>query len=386
MWKCMWPRKKETDKEEKEAITTQSTNEENNQDSQQTRGRGRGDNSRNVANVVKEKANYVDEEVEPTFLLADKGKRGEEDMWYFDTNASNHTGGNKEKFVDLDELVNGKVTFGDLSQILIYTESLKLKTTRAFLVIAQESGPQRSQISDDDQSKKDIPSGSASNIGDDQSKNDIPSDFDLHLPAPPQVVEPKQLHSASIERDPRLHIQIHEYPVNQRDGDFTGQDVKTLKFQLMHYQLDVPSDPEFQNISSFTDLCRELVPTPLTIPESAFASGYDIKALRFDIGGEFTSNYFKKICEENRIHHPLTVSRSLQQNRVAEKKNKTILNMARSKTLQEAWSERKPSVSHLWVFGSIAHVNVSDERRTKLDNKNEKLVFIGFKIQRLQIV
>ncbi|XP_059670908.1 uncharacterized protein LOC132316452 [Cornus florida] len=41
--------------------------------------------------------------------------------------------------------------------------------------------------------------------------------------------------------------------------DFTSQDVKTLKHQLMHYQLDVPSDPKFQNISSLTDLSRELV-------------------------------------------------------------------------------------------------------------------------------
>ncbi|XP_059654658.1 uncharacterized protein LOC132301427 [Cornus florida] len=41
--------------------------------------------------------------------------------------------------------------------------------------------------------------------------------------------------------------------------DFTGQDVKSLKFQLIHYQLDVPNDPVFQNTSSLTDLCGKLV-------------------------------------------------------------------------------------------------------------------------------
>ncbi|XP_059670803.1 uncharacterized protein LOC132316325 [Cornus florida] len=61
-------------------------------------------------------------------------------------------------------------------------------------------------MSDDYQSKKDIPS--ASNI--DNDLNSQPS-------ALPQVVEPKQLHSTYIERDPGLCIQIHEYPVNQRD-------------------------------------------------------------------------------------------------------------------------------------------------------------------------
>ncbi|KAM1689023.1 hypothetical protein ACFX2K_036826 [Malus domestica] len=48
------------------------------------------------------------------------------------------------------------------------------------------------------------------------------------------------------------------------------------------------------------------------------------------------------------------------------------------KTPQEAWSGRKPGISHLRVFGSIAYVHVLDERRTKLDDKSEKFIFIGY--------
>ena len=48
------------------------------------------------------------------------------------------------------------------------------------------------------------------------------------------------------------------------------------------------------------------------------------------------------------------------------------------KTPQEAWSGRKPGISHLIVFGSIAHVHVPDERRTKLDDKSERYIFIGY--------
>ncbi|XP_072076528.1 uncharacterized protein [Arachis hypogaea] len=73
-------------------------------------------------------------------------------------------------------------------------------------------------------------------------------------------------------------------------------------------------------------------------------SGYEIKALRTDRGGEFTSNEFKAFYENHGIQRPLTVPRSPQQNRVAERKNRTILNMVRmmlkSKSLpKELWGE-----------------------------------------------
>ena len=59
-------------------------------------------------------------------------------------------------------------------------------------------------------------------------------------------------------------------------------------------------------------------------------SGYEIKAMRSDRGGEFTSGEFQEFCETNGIRRPLTVPRSPQQNGVAERKNRTVLDMARS--------------------------------------------------------
>ncbi|KAM2003469.1 hypothetical protein ACFX15_027030 [Malus domestica] len=105
--------------------------------------------------------------------------------------------------------------------------------------------------------------------------------------------------------------------------------------------------------------------------------------MRSDRGGEFTSKEFQEFCEANGIRRPLTVPRSPQQNGVAERKNQTIIDMARSmlkskrlpkelwaeavacavylsnrsptrsvwgKTSQEAWSRRKSGISHLRVF------------------------------------
>ena len=73
-------------------------------------------------------------------------------------------------------------------------------------------------------------------------------------------------------------------------------------------------------------------------------SGQKIKALRSDRGGEFTSKEFQEFCAISRIRHFLTVPRSPQQNGVAERKNRTILDMARSMLkskhlLKEFWAK-----------------------------------------------
>jgi len=49
------------------------------------------------------------------------------------------------------------------------------------------------------------------------------------------------------------------------------------------------------------------------------------------------------------------------------------------KTPQEVWTGKKPSLSHLRVFGCDAYVHVPKEKLTKLDIKSEKCIFIGYK-------
>jgi transposase InsO family protein len=51
------------------------------------------------------------------------------------------------------------------------------------------------------------------------------------------------------------------------------------------------------------------------------------RALRTDRGGEFTSQDFTNFCGVNRIRRQLTATYTPQQNRVAERKNQTIMNM-----------------------------------------------------------
>jgi hypothetical protein len=48
-------------------------------------------------------------------------------------------------------------------------------------------------------------------------------------------------------------------------------------------------------------------------------------------------------------------------------------------TPHEVCSGKKPSLQHLRVFGCDAYVHVPKENRSKLDNKAEKCIFIGYK-------
>uniref|UniRef100_A0A0V0HMV8 Putative ovule protein n=1 Tax=Solanum chacoense TaxID=4108 RepID=A0A0V0HMV8_SOLCH len=64
-------------------------------------------------------------------------------------------------------------------------------------------------------------------------------------------------------------------------------------------------------------------------------SGCKLKALRSDNGGEYTSNEFNKYCEDMGIDHKLTVSYSPEQNGVSERKNRTVVEMARCLLLEK---------------------------------------------------
>lgn len=143
------------------------------------------------------------------------------------------------------------------------------------------------------------------------------------------------------------------------------------------------------------------------------ASGLLIKTLRTDRGGEFVSADFNVFCEENGICRELTAPYTPEQNGVAERKNRTVVEMARSmiqakglpiyfwaeavatavyllnlsptkavrnQTPFEAWTGRKPTVSHLKVFGCIAYALVKTYSR-KFDERSAKYIFVGYSSQ-----
>jgi len=136
-----------------------------------------------------------------------------------------------------------------------------------------------------------------------------------------------------------------------------------------------------------------------------------IMKLKTDNGGEYMSKDFQASLTSKGIEHQLTVH-SLQQNGVAERLNRTLMESARAMlshsnlpnkfwaeavataaylmnrtttsanegqlTPFEKWYGHKPNISHLGVFGFAAYSHVPSMERRKLDKKAQRMGFIGY--------
>jgi hypothetical protein len=56
-----------------------------------------------------------------------------------------------------------------------------------------------------------------------------------------------------------------------------------------------------------------------------------------------------------------------------------LVNRSPEKTPHEVWTGKKPSLTHLNMFGCDAYIHVPKENRSKLDKNVEKYIFIGYK-------
>ena len=141
------------------------------------------------------------------------------------------------------------------------------------------------------------------------------------------------------------------------------------------------------------------------------STGGKVKILRSDNGGEYKSKSMSEFRKSRGIVHELTVPYTPEQNGVAERMNRTLVESARSMmshaklpvrfwaeaigtaaylrnrsptvavkgmTPFERWFGRKPSLSQLRIFGCDAYAHIAKEKRRKLDPKSKLCVFVGY--------
>ena len=128
------------------------------------------------------------------------------------------------------------------------------------------------------------------------------------------------------------------------------------------------------------------------------------------------STDFYEYLRQRGITHELTIAHTPEQNGVAERMNRTLIECARTMlshaglpksfwgeavntaayirnrtsstafndcttTPYERWHGKKPDVSNLRVFGCVAYGGIPKSNRLKLDKKCRKLRFVGYSIQ-----
>ena len=133
-----------------------------------------------------------------------------------------------------------------------------------------------------------------------------------------------------------------------------------------------------------------------------------IKSLRSDRGGEYLSQAFLDYLKDNGILSQWTPPYTPQHNGVAERRNRTLLDLVRSMmgkanlpksfwgyaletvvyilnrvssksvevTPYEIWTNKKPYLSYMKVWGCLAYVKwtISD----KLEVRSDKCLFVGY--------
>lgn len=134
------------------------------------------------------------------------------------------------------------------------------------------------------------------------------------------------------------------------------------------------------------------------------------KVIRSDRGGEYMGKIFQNYIIAQGIQNHRTAPYSPQQNGIAERKNRTLIEMARcmiieagleksfwgeavvmanyvqnrlpsrevSTTPFQNWFGSKPSIEHFRRFGSKCFTFVPDEKRRKLDSKAIESIFVGY--------
>lgn len=248
------------------------------------------------------------------------------------------------------------------------------------------------------------------------------------------VVQGMKITGGQTKFDCETCVMAKQPNVRNRDPDVRA----TEPFELVHTDLSGPIDPiakdGFRYAIVFTDdyssnmftyflreksdatratekFLADITPygkvKTLSFHEDIFPSG-EIKRVRSDNGGEFTSQEFGDLLTKNKIKHEKSAPYSPHQNGTAERSWRTLFEMARSLLLEgglpknlwtyavmtathirnRCYSQRlkdtpygittgkKPDVGRMQIFGSTCYPIVQNPK--KLDPRSSKGVFIGY--------
>ncbi|GKV23723.1 hypothetical protein SLEP1_g33425 [Rubroshorea leprosula] len=296
------------------------------------------------------------------FMVCHPKEVSKKNVWYLDTGCGNHVCGDKSAFSDLDESCQDKVKFGDNSTIAVKGRG-KLQE-KGYEILIKDGVCQI-------------------------------HDSNLSLIAKIKMMGnrlfPLYLRTTNLSC---LSTRLKDtaWLWHCRFGHLYFGGLKALQYEKM-----VNGLPHFDSPSEICDICVVSKQHRDSFPKDR---SWRAKQTKSEALAAF--KIFKVLGENE-------VGRSVK-NGVCERRNRTIMNMVRSLmsksdvskefwpeainwsvhilnrsptspvpdlTPEEAWSGRRPAVDYFRIFGCIAYAHVPDKKRSKLDDKGEKCIFLG---------
>nr|GEY97592.1 zinc finger, CCHC-type [Tanacetum cinerariifolium] len=357
-------------------------------------------------------------------------------LWYIDNGASNHMTGVRENFKELDEKVSGKVKFGDGSYIEI--------KGKGSILIECDDEKQRiishvyfiPSLKSNLLSLRQFTEIGCKVVMEDDKLQLYHMDNKIFMEVTRQR---NRLYKASLRIGTPVclleNLKDTTWLWHARLGHLNfktpfpkkAKARSTLMLDLVYGDLCGPITPPTPSGKKYIfmivdDYSRYMWVYFLSTKDQSFDTFNEykstiekelrttLKMLRTDRGGEFTLNEFTQYCKENRIARQLTAPYPPPQNRVVERRNRTIMSTKRcmmkpTNMPQNFWAEAvrhaiyilnsvptkaleditpyeeikqmKPNLENLKVFGCIAYAKVPSQHLTKLDDRSTKMVYLG---------
>jgi transposase InsO family protein len=405
------------------------------------------------------------------FAQLDGGDQRDDSIWYLDSGATNHMSGCRSAFLNIDTAIRGSARFGDGSEVEITgsgTVLFEAKTgehiplTRVYFIPKPTSNIVSLGQLEEGGCEVHIKHG-VLRVRDEHGrliirvKRTTSRLYLLQIKlGRPLCLAARTTDSAWLwhERYGHLHFyalnklqqkgMVDGLPpiehVHQLCGDCVTTKLKRAPFpsqakrraegllDLVHGDLCGPITPETPGGNKFfmllVDDCSRYMWVALMAAKSdalevvkkfqarvEVETGRRLRVLRTDNGGEFTSVEFDTYCAEHGVMRQHTAPYTPQQNGVVERRNQTVVTMARGllksrrmpvmfwgevvatavyllnraptkaldgRTPYEAWHGHRPNVAHLRTFGCVAYLKTTRPNLRKLDDRGTPAVFIGY--------
>nr|GEY65329.1 zinc finger, CCHC-type [Tanacetum cinerariifolium] len=262
-------------------------------------------------------------------------------QWYFDNGASNHMTGIRDHFENLDEKVSGRVKFGDGSYI-----EIKGKGTPVCLL---------ANLSDTTW----LWHARLGHLNFESLKTMNQKDLVHGVPAikhTTQICNVCLVGKQSRAPFPKIAKGRSTLPLDLIYGDLCGPITPPTPSGKRYIFLLVDDYSRYvwayflSTKNQAFDIFKEF---KKTIENELRTT---LKMFRTNHGGEFNSSEFIQYCKENGIARQLTAPYSLQQNRVVERKNRTIMSTTRcmmkaTEMPRDFWAE---AVRHaIYILNSV---------------------------------